>query len=86
MSFSGCGTVIRTKIELIEPERLPVAMTAEITGFEWDGDRTYQGLAVHIKRLQQCIEQYKLRLKQIREWEENQAEIIRRKKAELNLE
>jgi hypothetical protein len=83
--FSGCGTT-RTKITFIEPERLPLGLTVPVAGYEWDGDPTYQGLVTHIKRLQQCVEKYKLLLKQIREWEDNQSAEIEKKKAELGIE
>ena len=61
----------------IHPARqaIPEQYFAEVSGCEWDGDKTYEGLVRYAKQQSQCVQAYKKQLEQIRQWERHQREL-----------
>jgi hypothetical protein len=54
--------------------------------YEWNGDKTYNGLVEYVKGLQLCIEKYGSSTDQLKIWNENQKKSIEDMKKKYNIE
>lgn len=84
ISFLGCSSIPRIEFKVIESDPIPLSYF-ELPDCNWDGDETYQGMIEYIKLLQKCLEKEKMLINQIKQWELDQKEIIKKKKQELGM-
>ena len=90
ISITGCSSKIR-KLEVYPtgismPKEYKYSSIKPTMDCKWNGDKTYRGQILHLKKLQKCVKIYETKLKDIEEWDNRQRKIIQESVSKYSLQ